>query len=451
MANPPDVIIEALTPFAHHFRRHRTWEKAQILVIGTLLTNGRRVVSAALRTMGLQYEPTYNQYHHVLSRAVWSSLAMAHTLLYLLVGVFFQAHEPVLFGIDETIERRWGSKIKARGIYRDAVRSSGSHFVKACGLRWISVMLLTRTSWSDRVWALPVITALSPSTRFYEQRHRQPKTLLERALQVVKLLKRWMPKRDLVGVGDGSYAAIDFLHGCQKLDVTFITRLRLDAALYDPAPLYSGTGRPRKKGVRQPNLDVRLDDPHTVWQTVQLAWYDGRQRAMEIATGTAVWFHDGKPAVPVRWVLVRDPSGDYDPSALLCTDDQRDAQWIVACFVCRWQLEVTFEEARRHLGVETQRQWSDKAIARTTPVLLGLFSWVVLVAEQLDRLGHPVSARQSAWYAKTRPTFSDALAVVRQHLWQQRETFLMSSPNPDMVKISRPYFITLVEAACYAA
>jgi len=401
--------------------------------------------------MGLQHETTYNQYHHVLSRAVWCPLAMAHTLLHLLVSVFFQANEPVVFGIDETIERRWGPRIKARGIYRDAVRSSGSHFVKTSGLRWISVMLLTHISWSDRVWALPVITALSPSTRFYEQRQRQPKTLLERALQVVKLLERWLPERDLVGVGDGSYAAIDFLHGCQQLGVTFITRLRLDAALYDPAPPYSGIGRPRKKGTRQPNLDSRLDDPHTVWQTVHLAWYDGQQRAMDIATGSAVWFHYGKPAVPIRWVLVRDPAGDYDPIALLCTDDQRDAHWMVACFVGRWQLEVTFEEARRHLGVETQRQWSDKAIARTTPALLGLFSWVVLVAEQLDRSGHPIIARQSAWYAKPRPTFSDALAAVRQHLWQQRETFLMSKSNPDMVKIPRPYLVTLVEAACYAA
>lgn len=451
MTNPPEVIIEALAPFAHHFCRERTWEKAKTLVIGALLTNGRRVVSAALRTMGLQQETAYNQYHHVLSRAVWCPLALAHTLLRLLVSLFFQADEPLVLGIDETIERRWGSKIKARGIYRDGVRSSGSHLVKASGLRWISVMLLTPVSWADRVWALPVVTALAPSSRFYEQRQRQPKTLLARALQVFKLLKRWLPERDVVGVGDGSYAAIGFLQGCQQIGVTFITRLRLDAALYDPAPPYSGRGRPRKKGARQPNLDTRLHDAKTVWQTVHLAWYDGQQRAMDMATGTAVWFHYGKPAVPIRWVLVRDPAGDYAPIALLCTDDQRDAQWVVACFVCRWQLEVTFEESRRHLGLESQRQWSDRAIARTTPVLLGLFSWVVLVAEQFHQLGYPVTARQSAWYAKARPTFSDALALVRQHLWQQRATFLMSQQNPDMVKIPRPHFDTLVEALCYVA
>lgn len=451
MPSPCDTIIDAFAPFAPHFCREGTWEKAKILVVGTVLTKGRRVVTAALRTMGLQQNVSFNQYHHVLSRAVWSPLAMARTLLMLLVGVFFTSDEPLIFGIDETIERRWGRKIKARGIYRDGVRSSSSHFVKTSGLRWISVMLLTPISWADRTWALPILTALSPSARFYEQRNRQPKTLLERALQLLKVLKHWLPDRDVVMVGDGSYAAIDFLHACQQLDVTFITRLRLDAALYDPAPPYSGRGRPRKKGIRQPNLATRLDDPTTLWYSITVNWYDGQQRSMEIATGTAVWFHNGKPALPIRWVLVRDPGGTYDTVALLCTDDQRDVAWIVSVFVTRWQVEVTFEETRRHLGIETQRQWSDKAIARTTPILMGLFSWVTIVADLLHRAGYPVLARQSAWYTKSRPTFSDALALVRQHLWLYRETFLTSAEHPDMVKIPRLYLDTLLDAASYAA
>lgn len=422
-----------------------------MLVIGSLLTNGRRVVTAALRMVGLADKPSFNQYHHVLSRAVWSPLVLARTLLGLLLHTFCAPDEPLIFGIDETIERRWGRKIAARGIYRDAVRSSASHFVKASGLRWISVMLLTPVPWAARVFALPALTAIAPSERYYQHRKRAPKTLLDRALQLLKVLKRWLPERDIVVVGDGSYAAIDFLHDCQQLGITFSTRLRLDAALYDPAPAYSGRGRPRKKGTRQANLSDRLTDEQTVWQTVQLNWYGGQQRPMHIATGTAVWFHNGKPAVPIRWVLVRDPAGDYDPIALLCTDDGRVAPWIVETFVKRWQVEVTFEETRRHLGVESQRQWSDKAIARTTPILLGLFSWITLVVEHYRCAGEQVPVRQSAWYVKDRPTFGDALAFVRWHLWQQRETFLMSAENPDMVKIPRDYLNTLIQAACYAA
>jgi len=453
MSNPQDTIIEALAAFAPHFSRQRTWEKARLLVIGTLLTNGRRVVTAALRTLGLQNTASFNQYHHVLSRAVWSPLAVAQTLLRLLLKTFCSAGEPLLFGIDETIERRWGAKISARGIYRDAVRSSQSQFVKASGLRWISVMLLTPISWAGRVWALPVLTALAPSARYYEALKRQPKTLLNRALQLLKVLKRWLPGYDIVVIGDGTYAAIDFLYSCQQLGVTFITRLRMDAALYDPAPAYSGRGRPRKKGARQPTLKVRLHDADTVWHMVELAWYDGQKRQMQLATGTALWFHNGKPAVLIRWVLVRDPTGTYDPIALLCTDVQRIPQWIVSCFVKRWQLEVTFEETRRHLGVESQRQWSDAAINRTTPVLLGLFSWVTLVVEQLRCTGETIPIRQSAWYVKNRPTFADAMALIRWHLWRQLEleTFLMSGENPDMRKVSRDFLDSLIQALCYAA
>lgn len=174
----------------------------------------------------------------------------------------------------------------------------------------------------------------------------------------------------------------------------------MDAALYDPAPTYLGRGRPRKKGARQATLQARLHDSETVWQAVDLAWYDGQIRRMEIVTATACWFHFGKPALPIRWVLLRDPAGQYDSLALLCIDDQRQAQGMIKCFVHRWQVEITFEEARRHLEMESQRQWSDKAIARTTPLLLGLFSWVTWLTEQFQHNGICITLRPSAWYTK---------------------------------------------------
>ena len=173
MPNPMPIIINALEPFAPHFCQERTWEKAKTLVMGSILTPGKRVVTAILRTMGLQGERNFNQYHHVLSRAVWSPLDLARTLLQMLIALFFADENTLVFGIDETIERRWGQKIATRGIYRDPVRSSHSHFVKTSGLRWISVMLLTPISWAHRI-----ITVLAPSQRYYEQRGRQHKTLL---------------------------------------------------------------------------------------------------------------------------------------------------------------------------------------------------------------------------------------------------------------------------------
>jgi hypothetical protein len=233
--------------------------------------------------------------------------------------------------------------------------------------------------------------------------------------------------------------------------VTFVTRLRLDAARYDPAPARQpGTrGAPRKKGDRQASLAQRLVDPLTRWETVTVRWYAGETRLVELASDTAVWYHPGLPVVPLRWVLIRDPSGQLEPQALLSTDLAVPPRQIVAWFVLRWQLEVTVEEARAHLGIETQRQWSDLAILRTTPALLGLLSLVTLCAHQLLQ-GQALPVRQAAWYAKALPTFVDALALVRQQLWPVTFSYL-SPPHPEMVEIPRALVDRMTDTLAFAA
>ena len=452
MLNLPPAIMKVLTPFAPLFHT-KTWRKVPILLIGTILTPGKRTVTAALRVMGLNDESKFSLFHQVLNRASWSSLAVGKCLLDLLITLIYPADEPLVLGIDETIERRWGEKIATRGIYRDPVRSSKSHFVKVSGLRWFSLMLLTPIPWAQRIWALPIMTAIAPSERYYETRGRRPKTLTERAQQMIKQVRRWVPKRALVMVGDNSYAALDLLAACQTLaePVTMVTRLRMDAALYEPAPPYPGMGRPPRKGARLPTPQAYLEASDTVWTTVKVRWYDAQIREMEFASATAVWFHYGKPVVPIRWVLVRDPLGEYETTCVLCTDPTVALLQIVEWFVMRWQVEVTYEEARRHLGVETQRQWSDKAIARTTPALLGLFAWITLVAHLFHLSGQPLVVRQSAWYIKSLPTFADALALVRYQLWFALPTFQTSGKPPDLIKVSQAFWASLVETLCYAA
>lgn len=451
MLNLPKSIIQVLRHFEAVFSE-RMWEWAKVLVIGAILTPGERTVAAILRVMGQQHEKQFQNYHRVLNRAKWSSREGSRLLLLLLVHLFVPAHAPVVVGIDETIERRRGRKIAARGIYRDPVRSSKEFFVKTSGLRWISLMLLTPVPWAKRVWALPFLTVLAPSERYHEQRHKRHKTITDWARQMIRQLCRWLPKRTLVVVADGSYAVLDFLAAVIRLPrVTVITRLRLDAALYDPAAerTSSTKGRPALKGKRQPTLAKRLTDPAVDWQKLTVAWYGGVMREIEVATGTALWYHAGVPPVPIRWVLIRDPQGKFAPQALLCTDQHADPAQIIAWFVLRWQVEVTFHEVRTHLGVETQRQWSDLAIVRTTPALLGLFSLVTIFAHQL--LGpEPFPVRQAAWYTKALPTFSDTLAFVRQHLWPS--TFsCISSSKPDVVEIPRVLFDRFVDTLAFAA
>ena len=443
MESLPVAVQSVMLSFAPLFSK-RVFEHARLLMAGAILAPGKRTISAVLRIMGKDQASEFQTYHRVLNRAKWSALRGSRLLLVQLVKVFVP-RGPVLMGIDETIERRWGAKISARGIYRDPVRSSKSHVVKASGLRWVCLMVLAPVPWSKRVWTLPFLTVLSPSERYYERRGRAGQTLLDRARQAIRLAKRWLPERELRIVADNSYSALEWLATVRQW-ATVITRLRLDAALYEPAaPWKPGQmGRPRKKGKRLATLAQVAADAETVWSRTTMArWYGQGPREIEWVSNTAVWYHAGKSVVPMRWVLIRDPHGDFEPQALLCTDLTLSALEIISNFVQRWQLEVTFEEARAHLGMETQRQWNDLAIARTTPALLGLYSIVTLMAQGLGTTER-MRVRQSAWYTKDHATFSDTIAWVRRYLWVTAN-FSMSSEHDDIVKIPRPLVDRLID------
>lgn len=448
----PSEIVRVLRVFEDVFSE-RVWDWVQVLVVGAILAPGQRTVAAALRVMGLSEERQFQNYHRVLNRARWSSREVSRRLLLALVAAFVPGAGPVVVGLDETIERRRGAKIAAKGIYRDPVRSSKSHFVKASGLRWISMQMLAEVPWVGRIWGLPFLTVLAPSERYHLERGRRHKTLPEWGRQMIRQLRRWLPDRALVVVADSTYAVLELLADAAGLPqpVTVITRLRLDAALYDPAPPREPrtVGRPRVKGERQPTLATRLLDPTTPWETLTVPWYGGGTAQVEAATGTAIWYHPGGPTVALRWVLLRDPAEQFEPQALLSTDPTVPPAQIITWFVARWPLEVTFHEVRAHLGVETQRQWSDLAIRRTTPALLGLFSLVTLIAQaRLD--GQPLPVRQAAWYAKPAPTFSDTLACVRQLLWPV--TVFSTSPSSDeVIEIPRALFDRLTDTLAFAA
>jgi hypothetical protein len=256
---------------------------------------------------------------------------------------------------------------------------------------------------------------------------------------MVLQVRRWLPKRRLVVVADSGFAVIELLFQlCQlKNPVCMIVRFRMDAALYEPAKNTSGQkGRPRKKGKRLPTLETVAEDKHTHWKrlTVQ-EWYGEKKRKIEITSGTAVWSHSGKPALPIRWVIVRDPMQVFKTQALLCTDLKILAEQIVQWFPRRWQVEVTFHEVRTHLGVETQRQWADLSILRITPTLLSLFSIVTLLAN-LHAHKQKLPIQQTAWYVKKLPTFSDALSIVQQTL--ASEIYFRTSPIHRDVRKSPP-------------
>lgn len=417
----PETIIPLLVPFAPLFTRP-VWGHAQVLLIGALLCRGPRTVASVLRVMGLGQEKRFEKYHRVLNRARWSGLQGAKILLGLLVMVLPRGW-PLWVGVDETLERRPGRKIKAKGRYRDAVRSSEKVVVKCYGLKWISMMLLVPLPWSSRVWALPFLTVLAPSKRANEAAGRRHKTTVDWTLQMVKVVSRWLAERTWRLVGDGAYACVCLaLAGvAEGSTMTLISRLRLDARLYDfPVTVPGRRGRKPKKGRKKRKaLKDRIDEAKQRGKRVEIAWYGGERKRVCLLSGVCLWYVSGLPPVPIRWVLVVEPNGKSRSEAFFSTDRTMSPQQIVEGFVLRWNVEVTFEETRRHLGVETQRQWSDLAIARTTPVLMGLFSLVCLIAYQLSTTIKLVPA-STAWYLKTQATFSDVLAMVRRAIWAEK-------------------------------
>ncbi len=490
MLTLPSDIVALLTAFAPLFSPS-VLEHAQVLLTGAILTPGQRTVTTVLRAMGLSHQRQFQNYHRVLNRATWSPRQGAAILLRVLLRHLLP-QGPVVVGCDDTIERRRGAKIAAKGIYRDPVRSSHSHLVKTSGLRWLSLMLLAPVPFARRVWALPFLTVLVPSERAQKehaaQRHHH-KTLLDFTRQAIQQVSRWLPDRSLVVVADSSFAAIEFLFALQKASqrpVTVVTRLRLEAALYEPAPppppgKKSHNGRPRVKGLRLPTLENRLQNATTLWQRVTVPqWYghtgrsknrkalskvpgrphqsqiSNQPRELEIATDTAIWYHCGKPPLALRWVLIRDPQEEFEPQALLSTDPTLDPVSIITWYAQRWQVEVTFRQVREHLGVETQRQWNEPAIARTTPCLLALFSIITLLAQQLHvqqvGAGGGCRVRQSAWYVKEQATFSDALAWVRRHIWSHAQRpFSTSEFKPDREKLQQAVLERMTDLLCYAA
>jgi DDE superfamily endonuclease len=287
------------------------------------------------------------------------------------------------------------------------------------------------------------------SQRVSERLGKRHKTIAMWAHQMISLVRRWLPDRPINLMGDTAYTVLELGLHAQAQQVTLITTGRLDAVLHEPPPQRTRhtIGRPRVVGQRLASLEQVLQDPETHWQKLTLDWYGEGERTLEICTGTALWYRYGYDPLPIRWVLTRDPLGKRPPKAIFSTDPAQTAEQIISDEISRWSLEVTFEEGRAHLGIETQRQWSDRAIERSTPLLFGLYSLVTLFGQVLHPDGQ-VPVAQAAWYRKHTATFRDVLTVVRLHLWGSG-TFPTSPTHPGVVLVPRSTLERLSWAVCY--
>ena len=394
--------------------------------MGALLAIGPRTVAACLRVLGLAEHPGFAAFHRVLNRNAWSGLALARTLLRMVVAAFVPTG-PVVIGVDHTLERRRGRRIGPAGHFYDAGRSSAEWQATSRGLRWLTAAVLVEVPFAGHVWALPVLTALTPSKTWSERHGRRHRPVTDWARRLLLALRRWLPDRPIVAVMDGEFAALEPLHS-----------LRLG-----PARPPGGQGRPAALAGRAHDRSRDALAPRR----------PGRPRSLAQRRPDRVHLQHGALAPP-RQADGPDPLGvgplprrAARAGAFLCTDTGAEPREVLDLFDRRWSVETTYEETRAHLGVETQRQWSDPATFRTTPLLLGLYSIVALYVHQhAERLA--LSPRRAAWYPKPAATFADALARLRHHLWF--EHLVASVGESDMTEPIPPELRRLVEVACYA-
>ena len=433
MLSLPEAILVMIAPFSQLFS-NRVWFRAQLLWIGAILCRKQRTVASVLRILGLDQEKRFDNYHHVLSRTKWSSLQAAKILLGLLVAIV-PANPYLIIGIDETFERRKGKKIYAKGCYRDAVGSSQKHVVYCFGLKWVSMMLIVPLPFTKRPWALPFLTVLAPSKAYNKKMGKPHKTTIDWACQMVMQVSRWLKDKKVLLVADGGFASLPLAHLCLRCGWALLSKLRLDAQLYDFPIAQSPHKKGRKpaKGKKLPPLKDRINEAKEHGRQALVKWYGGNKRTVRYLSGVCLWYTPGQKPLQLRWVLVVDPQGKLRSEAFFSTDINLSPIDIIEIYVLRWNVEVTFEESRAHLGLESQRQWSDKAIQRTTPALLALFSLTTLIALKLSKT-QTLMPRESAWYRKENITFSDVITQVRYHIWAENY-FAMSTQHHDCIKL----------------
>ena len=444
----PETILLVLAPVAPLFSR-RVWLHTQTLLVGALLAPGTRTVTAALRAVGLAAERHFTNDHRVLNRAAWSTRQGRRRLLGVRLTVWVPPGVTIVLGADDTVERRRGRRIKAKGGDRAAVRSTKKPVLRGFGRQWGSMLLLVPVPWSRRVWARPCLTAWCwPAGKGTRRRH---KTRVDWVRQMRTQGRRWLPGRRLVWVVAGGVAAVSLALAGVKPPVVMVSRLRWEAALsHRPGPQPPGTRGPKPlKGTRQRRVQAWAERSDTPWDTVEVDGYGGQRKTLGVFSHTALWYTPRRPPVAIRDVLVADPEGQRRMEACFCTDLQATPVEILPWGVRRWSVEGTFAEARAHLGVETHRQWSEKALARTSPVLLGLFSLVTVLALQRSR-GGQIPMPATAWSQKDDPTFADCVALVRWHLWRARYV-VNSTAEADCIQFPREVFELLLNGLHLAA
>lgn len=459
MLTVPDFAQPVLSSFAPVFYQP-TYQRFLVLLLAALLTTGRRTVSNLLRTAAGLAKGDASSFHRVLSRRRWSALALARILARFILE-HWVPEGPVLLVGDDTVDEHRGAKVYGKGCHRDPVRSTHSYTAFRWGHKWVVLAILVQFPFAARAWALPVLAALyhnpekatrtgapatkprrkkaqdktkvqakerarrkaqakakAPEAGAQRRRHKTPSELMR---QLLLVLTHWFPERRFVFAGDGGYgthALARFAARRRRRNLSLVSLFYANAALHDPPPVVVGkrpSHRPRKKGAKRPTPEAVVaatEQRHRL----EVSWYGGGRRTVEVVSGTGHWHKSGEGLVEVLWVYVHDLTGTHRDSYLFSTDPTMPVAQVIATYTGRWNIETTFQEMRAYLGLETTRGRSKNTVLRAAPCLFGLYSVVALLYAALPADGAAGEVTVS-YRGKGAVTFSDAIGAVRRQLW----------------------------------
>ena len=426
-------IIKILTKFAPVFSQP-TFENFLFLSAGAILTQGSRTVTNILRTLGSRPKH-FTTYHNFLKRCECPLLQLSRILCSL---IFSLVPGVIELAVDETICRHSGPKVFGVCCHRDPLLSTHKRAQYSFGHKWVVLAVRFHVSWLTRPWTLPCLMALWVSEKHcskYGVKHRTP---VELTIIMLRSLHQWFPERKFIVAADGGFASIESTQFCAQTHwVQLVSRLRRDAQLFDPSIIQPKRGRRRDKGKRLLSPEKLASQKNAPWVKTTVNWYGGESKRIWYIYNQALLYQPGQGTVKIAWVLVRDPKRKLRDESFYTTDLTMSPQEIIRHFVERWTIEVTFEESKRFLLVESTRNRKKESVLRSFPLLMGLFSLISLWYVDRFKKRPKVTTAQD-WYQKKQPTFADAINAMRKDIWDLN-LFSMFTKNHDMIKIPRSF------------
>jgi hypothetical protein len=394
-----------------------TFRRFVLLVTGLIVTIGRRTVSRTLRVIEpVMGEGHWCNYHRIYSQARYRLWDVGRILVGRVIRLL-PAEQEIILVADDTVDGKNGENVWAKGPHRDGRRSTRKQVSIKWGHKWLVMCVLVKLPGIARPWALPILCGLCCTKKVAKQTGYRPKSPSELSLQFLIRLMRWFPNRRFILLGDSratSHRLACFAHRHSDR-VTLVSRLRSDANLYAKPAARKTPGRPARKGPKLPAPSKQV--PQLTPQQSIIAWYGSSRRKIKHVSETGLWYSVHQVAVvPIRWVCVLGNKGLED-AYFYSTQQSMDARRIVELYAMRWNIEVTFEEARVLLGLETTRHWCKQSVLRATPILMGLFTAVSLMWNELCGSIAKELLSQTPCYRKQSMTFSDVLYLVRREIW----------------------------------